>query len=280
MTGWVILVDQPKDLPNADTPHKVITTSEYLARPRLFDMGRPKLVNLARSYAYQSKGYYASLLAEARGHRVVPTVETMLELREAKLYEHALPELEDELNRCARRADFQPEGELKLLVCFGIARDERFEQFGRLLFDWFRCPALEVIVEPGDVAVDRPHPAAQHHPARQRRGRVPARVAAPAHQARMARPQGAHASRNTTWRCSTIPTRRWRRLRRPRSSTLRASPRSCRSTSSRSPSASSPSSPNTTACSSARPPRSTTTPIVSPAAPGRRACRSSTIRSR
>src|SRR5215469_7807592 len=94
MTGWVILVDQSRDLPNAETPHKVITTSEYLARPRLFELGRPKLVNLARSYAYQSKGYYASLLAEARGHRVVPTVETMLELREAKLYEHALPEIE------------------------------------------------------------------------------------------------------------------------------------------------------------------------------------------
>jgi glutathione synthase/RimK-type ligase-like ATP-grasp enzyme len=146
MTGWVILVDQPKDFPNAETPHKVITTSEYLARPRLFD-GRPKLVNLSRSYAYQSNGYYASLLAEARGHRVVPTVETMLELREAKLYEHALPELDDALNRCARRADFQPEGEFKLLVCFGIARDPRFEQFGRLLFDWFRCPALEVSVD-------------------------------------------------------------------------------------------------------------------------------------
>jgi glutathione synthase/RimK-type ligase-like ATP-grasp enzyme len=159
MTGWVILVDQPRDLPNAETPHKVITTSEYLARPRLFDAGRPKLVNLARSYAYQSKGYYASLLAEARGHRVVPNVETMLELREAKLYEHALPELEDELNRCARRADLQPEGELKLLVCFGIARDSRFESFGRLLFDWFRCPALEVIVEPGTwLSIERVRP--------------------------------------------------------------------------------------------------------------------------
>jgi len=159
MTGWVILVDQPKDLPNADTPHKVITTSEYLARPRLFDMGRPKLVNLSRSYAYQSKGYYASLLAEARGHRVVPTVETMLELREAKLYEHALPELEDELNKCARKADLQPEAEFKLLVCFGIARDARFESFGRLLFDWFRCPALEVTVEPGRwLRIDRIRP--------------------------------------------------------------------------------------------------------------------------
>ncbi len=159
MTGWVILVDQPRDFPNAETPHKVITTSDYLARPRLFDMARPKLVNLARSYAYQSKGYYASLLAEARGHRVVPNVETMLELREMKLYEHALPELEDELNRCARRADFQPEGELKLLVCFGIARDDRFESFGRLLFDWFRCPALEVTVEPGRwLSIERIRP--------------------------------------------------------------------------------------------------------------------------
>src|ERR1700734_2988261 len=149
MTGWVILVDQPRDLPNAETPHKVISTSEYLARPRLFEVGRPKLVNLARSYAYQSKGYYCSLLAEARGHRIVPTVETMLELRESKLYEHALPELEDLLNRCARRSDFQPEGEFKMLVCFGIARDPRFEAFGRLLFDWFRCPALEVSVDTG-----------------------------------------------------------------------------------------------------------------------------------
>ena len=156
MTGWVIIVDQPRDFPNADTPHKVITTSEYLARPRLFDVGRPKLINLSRSYAYQSKGYYASLLAEARGHRVVPTVETMLELREAKLYEHALPELEDSLNRCAQRADFQPEGEFKLLVCFGITRDPRFEAFGHLLFDWFRCPALEVAVEPGQwLSIER-----------------------------------------------------------------------------------------------------------------------------
>ena len=159
MTGWVILVDQPKDFPNADTPHKVITTSEYLARPRLFELGRPKLVNLSRSYAYQSKGYYASLLAEARGHRIVPTVETMLELRESKLYEHALPELEAELNRNARRADVQVEGELRLLVCFGIARDERFEGFGRLLFDWFRCPAIEVTIEPGEwLSIDRIRP--------------------------------------------------------------------------------------------------------------------------
>ena len=63
--------------------------------------GRPKIINLSRSYNYQSKGYYASLLAEARGHRIIPTVETMLELREHKLYEHALPDLQEALNVAA-----------------------------------------------------------------------------------------------------------------------------------------------------------------------------------
>jgi glutathione synthase/RimK-type ligase-like ATP-grasp enzyme len=99
-------------------------------------------------------------LAEARGHRIVPTVETMLELREQKLYEYALPDLEEELNRCARRADFQSDGEFKLLVCFGIARDNRFEPFGRLLFDTFRCPALEVTIDTGGarLSIDRIRP--------------------------------------------------------------------------------------------------------------------------
>jgi len=55
MNGWVILVDHLRDFPNADTPHKVITTSDYLARPKLFSTGgRAKIINLSRSYNYQS----------------------------------------------------------------------------------------------------------------------------------------------------------------------------------------------------------------------------------
>ncbi|MGE0847547.1 MAG: RimK family protein [Flavobacteriaceae bacterium] len=147
MTGWVILVDQAKDFPNAETPHKVITTREYLARPQLF-FGRPKVINLSRSYGYQSRGYFCSLLAEARGHRVLPTVEAMLDLAGRDLYAHAIPELEDALNKQARKAGIQPPKEM--FVHFGEAGDPAFERFGRLIFDWFRCPTLEVTIEPGD----------------------------------------------------------------------------------------------------------------------------------
>jgi glutathione synthase/RimK-type ligase-like ATP-grasp enzyme len=157
MTGWVILVDQPRDFPNAETPHKVITTRDYLARPKLFaGPGRPKIINLSRSYNYQSKGYYASLLAEARGHRIIPTVETMLELREHKLYEHALPDLQEALNGAATRAKAAETATFDLLFCFGLTRDARFEAFGRLLFDWYRSPALEVTITPGKLwKIDR-----------------------------------------------------------------------------------------------------------------------------
>jgi glutathione synthase/RimK-type ligase-like ATP-grasp enzyme len=172
MTGWVILVDQERDFPNADTPHKVITTSDYLARPKLFSGARrAKIINLSRSYNYQSNGYYASLLAEARGHRVIPTVETMLELREQKLYEHALPELDAALNRCAQRSRATETGTFDLLFCFGFGQDNRFESFGRLLFDWFRCPALEVTIKAGSTGPSGENGAAEPWKIERIRGR-------------------------------------------------------------------------------------------------------------
>jgi glutathione synthase/RimK-type ligase-like ATP-grasp enzyme len=148
--GWVILVDYARDFPNVETPHKVILTSDYLARPKLFASdGRAKLINLSRSYNYQSKGYYASLLAGARGHRVIPSVETMLELRERKLYEQSLPDLQEALTAAAHRAHADETTTFDLLFCFGLTQDQRFEAFGRLLFDWYRCPAIEVTITPG-----------------------------------------------------------------------------------------------------------------------------------
>ena len=148
MADWVILVDSPRDFPNADTPHKVITTKEYLARTNLFRGSRPKMINLSRSFNYQSRGYYCSLLAEARGHRVIPSVETMVDLGARQLYAQALPELDDSLAKALAAADDKTTPH-RILCYFGAVEDHRFDRFGRLLFDWFRCPVLEVGIENG-----------------------------------------------------------------------------------------------------------------------------------
>ena len=146
MSQWVVLTGRPSDLDNGATPHKIMSQKDYLARPGLFAGQRPKLINIASSYAYQSRAYYASLLAGARGHRGIPSVETMIDLSEKKLYENALPELD-----AALRAGLGKDGAVPaspILVLFGYSQDARLERFAKLVFDWFRAPALEIHLEP------------------------------------------------------------------------------------------------------------------------------------
>lgn len=144
MFNWVILASRTGDIDNAATSHKVLSTRDYLARPELFRGMRPNIINLARSYGYQSRGYYASLLAGARGQRVIPTVETIIDLSARKLYENAIPELEDALNRACGEGAERPK---QIPIFFGYTTDRRLERFARLVFDWFRAPCLEVTVK-------------------------------------------------------------------------------------------------------------------------------------
>jgi len=151
--SWVILTGRQADLDQVATPHKIITNRDYLAHPGLFKGQRPKVINLSSNYGYQTRGYYASLLASSRGHKVIPTVETMIDLSERKLYENALPELEQALNKC--RKDIGGRFPARISIFFGIGPSKAWDRFARLLFDWYRAPALEVSIIEGEWATIR-----------------------------------------------------------------------------------------------------------------------------
>jgi glutathione synthase/RimK-type ligase-like ATP-grasp enzyme len=141
---WILIADDLRDLAALGAPFRMMTTRDYVLQPKLLSGSRPKIINLARSYNYQTDGYYASLLAEARGHRVLPTVETLLDLYDRDLPEDAESALEELLNKDLD-SGAAPE---RLIVCFGEVRDERFRKFGRQLFDWYRAPVLVVTTAP------------------------------------------------------------------------------------------------------------------------------------
>jgi glutathione synthase/RimK-type ligase-like ATP-grasp enzyme len=91
----------------------------------------------------------------------------MVDLGSRQLYAQALPELDDALMKALAAAD-DKSVPTRIFACFGRVEDRRFDRFGRLLFDWFRCPVLEVTIENGDrpqikrlasVAVTRLNPA-------------------------------------------------------------------------------------------------------------------------
>jgi glutathione synthase/RimK-type ligase-like ATP-grasp enzyme len=141
---WILIADDLRDLAALGAPFRMMTTRDYVLQPRLLSGSRPKIINLARSYNYQTDGYYASLLAEARGHRVIPTVETLLDLYDRDLPEDAESALEELLNKDIEGGSAQE----RLIVCFGEVQDERFRKFGRQLFDWYRAPVLVVTTAP------------------------------------------------------------------------------------------------------------------------------------
>lgn len=156
MSDWILIVDRAADaealrLPGGPAP-KAVKTRDYLAGPPVpAGRGRaPRLLNLSRSYAYLGTGYYASLLAEARGHRVLPTVQAILELRGRGLYKHLLPGLEDELNRRIGRLSEPPTESFRLFIAFGYTDDPRFPAFARRVFDRLRVPLLELRIRHGE----------------------------------------------------------------------------------------------------------------------------------
>jgi glutathione synthase/RimK-type ligase-like ATP-grasp enzyme len=59
----------------------VLAARRYLAEPTTGNDGTVRVLNLCRTGRYQGRGYYVSLIAEARGHGPVPDVKTIEDLR-------------------------------------------------------------------------------------------------------------------------------------------------------------------------------------------------------
>ena len=70
MTGWIIVADRLSDLPVPVASYPCMITRDYIMQPRETRRSVPKVLNLSRSYGYQTLGYYCSLLAEALGQSI------------------------------------------------------------------------------------------------------------------------------------------------------------------------------------------------------------------
>lgn len=105
------------------------------------EMRRVKVVNMCGNYDYLSKGYYCSLLAEARGMRCIPSVANMIQLNWKRNYQTALPELNGLLDKHFKEPPEEPL-ERTYYIYFGRAQNERLDEVARRAFDVFRFPLM------------------------------------------------------------------------------------------------------------------------------------------
>lgn len=116
--------------------------SDYLTQHESNARRGTKVYNLSRSYAYQSLGYYVSLLAEARGQRPIPDVTTIQDLQGSaaiRLIPNPLEELIQESLESLTLDDFT------LSVYFGRNLAKRYDKLSRELYGLFQAPLLRFI---------------------------------------------------------------------------------------------------------------------------------------
>src|SRR5262245_8251733 len=93
-----IVVNNPARWPLDIPGIQVVGARAYLAEPEYSQRGRV-IFNLCKSYAYQSLGYYVSLLAEARNHRPQPSVATIEDFRSRAITRLVSEDLSDLIQR-------------------------------------------------------------------------------------------------------------------------------------------------------------------------------------
>ena len=147
MPAHVIVVEKRGDFRWEDPGNRVVTADSYVAGPETFSTRNPRVINLCRDYDYLSAGYYCSLLAEARGDKVIPAVETILELDRKTLYKSRLGALDTVLRRALKKQPRADETPFEVPVFFGETLDPLFEDLAERTFDVFRCPLLVLKVE-------------------------------------------------------------------------------------------------------------------------------------
>lgn len=134
-----IVVDDPASWTLGDPGADVISVAEYLSAEHARGGRRVRVFNLAASFRYQSRGYYVSLLAEARGHKVIPSVRTIQEINARSIVSVLPVEVDDLIQKSLRRIRSD---EFTLTVYFGENMAAAHGRLAATLYQMFQAPLL------------------------------------------------------------------------------------------------------------------------------------------
>ena len=145
MSEHIVVGERLSDWPAYFPRLPVVTVRDYLTGDEYPSQRRLGVINLCRSYRYGRLGYYCSLLAEARGHRVIPLVRTIQDLSRRSIYNLMTRELDDQVESAISSQGLLPDtSELSLTVLFGRCGYPPLQQLASQIFDNFRAPLLRI----------------------------------------------------------------------------------------------------------------------------------------
>lgn len=121
----------------------VISFETYLHEFPKRNEPKTRIINLCDTRTYLSKGYYCSLLAEARNHLVLPSVKTINQLRQTS--DENISWLPQQLTKMSAI-----QGAISTWICFGQSSEAGLDSVAEKLFKQFPAPILKLVVSDED----------------------------------------------------------------------------------------------------------------------------------
>ena len=144
----LILVDQSSDWIDHDSGYEVMTAAQFLAGSVETPAATRPIINLCRSYKYLSVGYYCSLMAEARGQAVLPSVKTINDLSRKAIYSLDTSELDRALNEMlGGNGELPMPVEFSMDIYFGTTDYTPLAGLAQQIFATFPTPLMRVEFE-------------------------------------------------------------------------------------------------------------------------------------
>lgn len=140
----LLVVDTPRRWPLEIPGTELVSSYAYLSDPALAEGAGRKVFNLCRSLKYQAAGYYVSLLAEARGHRPLPSISAIQDLRLAPVLRLVSQDLEDLIQANLKRIKSD---EFQLSIYFGHNLAAGHDRLAAAIFNAYPAPLLRARFE-------------------------------------------------------------------------------------------------------------------------------------
>lgn len=137
----IIVINQPQKWIFDDINAKVISVKEYIGNPDYHSNSDYRIFNLCSSYKYQTYGYYVSLLASARGQRVLPSVTTIRDFRSLNIIRSVTTEIEELI---ASSLEKEKGNSFTLQIYFGQTTLRGFSKLAMKLHQLFEAPLFKV----------------------------------------------------------------------------------------------------------------------------------------
>tara|TARA_R110000824_G_scaffold336_1_gene1719 strand:- start:137521 stop:138975 length:1455 start_codon:yes stop_codon:yes gene_type:complete len=136
MHKTLIIVDDENIALDADNL-EIISFDKYVKDYPKLNEPKTRIINLCDTEHYLSKGYYCSLLAEAREHIVLPSVKVVNELRVFNHEEGPLINLQRDIGNVLHDKE-----ELEVFSYFGWVENPLLQKLGKKIFNQYPAPIL------------------------------------------------------------------------------------------------------------------------------------------